>query len=160
MFHVLTFFKKCQKALDLSLILDRDGNGADRDRIMGDPILPRTTTVNIRPRPAPMVGATYVAPLPNRHAPYCPAPPRKSRICFYWLGGCTGDRGLLVGYAGVTRCRCSSVGYKKRWISSKLLMVRPFDWITAGVVLQRFSEAGDGSWVCIFFCCVVIVTGL
>ena len=56
-----------------------------------------------------------------------------------------------MGYAGVTQCRCSSVGYTKRWISSKLLMVRPSDWITAGVVLQRFSEAGDGSWVCVFF---------
>ena len=133
----------------------RDGNGTDRDRIMGDPTSPRTIIVNIRPRPAPMVGVTYPALLPNRHAPYCCSPPQKSRICFYWLGGCTRDRGLLVGYAGVIRCRCSSVGYTKRWISSKLLMVRPCDWITAGVVLQRFSEAGDGSWFCIFFCCVV-----
>jgi hypothetical protein len=49
----------------------RDGNGADRDRIMGDPNPPRTCTTNTRPRPAPVVGATYPAPLPNR-----PAPPR------------------------------------------------------------------------------------
>ena len=31
----------------------RDGNGTDRDRIMGDPTSPRTIIVNIRPRPAP-----------------------------------------------------------------------------------------------------------
>ena len=53
-------------------ICGRDGNGVDRDRIMGDPNPPRTCTTNTRPRPAPVVGATYPAPLPNR-----PAPPRE-----------------------------------------------------------------------------------
>ena len=47
-------------------VIPRDGNGADRDRIMGDPNPPRTCTTNTRPRPAPAVGATYPAPFPPR----------------------------------------------------------------------------------------------
>jgi hypothetical protein len=59
-----------------------------------------------------------------------------------------------VGYAGVTRGRCSSACFglaTKIWISSQLLMVRPGPlvdqamWIAAGVVLQRFLEASGGS---------------
>uniref|UniRef100_A0A2N9HJ77 Reverse transcriptase domain-containing protein n=1 Tax=Fagus sylvatica TaxID=28930 RepID=A0A2N9HJ77_FAGSY len=53
----------------------RDGNGVDWDRIMGDPNPPRTCTTTTRPRPAPVVGATYPAPLPNRSAP-----PRPDRV--------------------------------------------------------------------------------
>ncbi|GMY27448.1 hypothetical protein FCV25MIE_22690 [Fagus crenata] len=92
-----------------------------------------------------MVGATYPAPLPNRHAPYCLAPPRKSRICFYWLGGCTRDQGLLVGYADVTRYRCSSVCFclaTKRWISSKLRdgVTLRLDYGAAGLRREGWSE--------------------
>ena len=47
----------------------KDGNGADRDRIMGDPGPPRTGTINTQPRPALVVGATYPAPLSNRPTP-------------------------------------------------------------------------------------------
>ena len=45
-------------------ICGRDGNGADRDRIMGDPNPPRTCTTNTRPRPAPH------RPIPPRELGY------------------------------------------------------------------------------------------
>ena len=56
-----------------TLVLPRDGNGADRDRIMSDLNPPRTGTINTQFCPAPVVEATYPAPLPNR-----PTPPQES----------------------------------------------------------------------------------
>ena len=71
---------------------------------------------------------------------------QNQNVTFPVLGGVTRHRGLLVGYSGMTRGRCS--GEKTcfglaaiRWISSELLMVEPGSvvdramWVAAGVVL-------------------------
>uniref|UniRef100_A0A2N9GUI5 Uncharacterized protein n=1 Tax=Fagus sylvatica TaxID=28930 RepID=A0A2N9GUI5_FAGSY len=107
---------------------------------MGDPTPPRTTTINNRPRPAPMVGATYPAPLPNRHAPYCPAPPRKSSndyLLAWWLHA----RSRIAG--GLRRRDTVQVQHSsacfalatKRWISTKrwkLVMARRREGLCEG----------------------------
>jgi hypothetical protein len=59
-FHRFTHLIDTLAAIDQPLP-HRDGNRADWDRIMGDPAPPRTSTTNTRPRPAPMVEATYPA---------------------------------------------------------------------------------------------------
>jgi hypothetical protein len=58
--------------------LSRDGNGADRDRIMGDPNPPRTCTLIPDPAPPRWSGQLIPPRSRNRPAPHRPAPPRES----------------------------------------------------------------------------------